>query len=419
MPVVDMPVPAITLSKIEARRFMLGYHKLLPPRSDHGKSGVLDYLEKAGCIQFDPINLVGRNPDLVLQSRIENYQQELLEELLYVDRVLVDGWDKVASIYSSRDRRYFARHRALMEQQHGERTSPAMKIADRVIEEIRVRGALSSLEFKDTERLKWSWGQSSSLAKATLEALFAMGRLGIHHRVNNRRYFDLIERLLPEEILMAGDPNQTEEQYHDWHVLRRVGGLGLACAHSGDSWLGILGVKSLQRRAALSRLVSQEKLIPVEVDGLERKQFFLPARAREFLESAKGMDAPQKRAAVIAPLDNIIWDRKVLEWLFDYQYTWEVYKPAAKRKYGYYVLPVLYGDRFVARFEPGFDKASRELTIKGWWWEDGVEQDQHLGQAMIECFSAFGNYLNVSRVSVEEGVLPDSMWFDQIVVDKS
>ena len=95
-------------------------------------------------------------------------------------------------------------------------------------------------------------------------------------------------------------------------------------------------------------------------------------------------DAPPA-AAFIGPLDNLIWDRDLIRWLFDFDYTWEVYKPAAQRKYGHYVLPVLYGDRFIARVEPIFDRKARVLTIVNWWWEAGVEPDDAMVAALAEC----------------------------------
>jgi uncharacterized protein YcaQ len=98
----------------------------------------------------------------------------------------------------------------------------------------------------------------------------------------------------------------------------------------------------------------------------------------------------------------MMWDRDLLRWVFDFDYVWEVYKPAANRKYGYYVLPVLYGDRLVARFDPAFDKKTRVLAISQWWWEEGVEPDGAMEGALVECFDQFARYLSASKVRVGE-----------------
>ena len=97
----------------------------------------------------------------------------------------------------------------------------------------------------------------------------------------------------------------------------------------------------------------------------------------------------------------------MVQWIFDFEYTWEVYKPARDRKYGYYVLPVIYGDRFVARFDPAFDKKTRQLTITNWWWEDGVESDDKLQSALSACFRDFMHYLDCEQIFMGEKIKKD------------
>jgi hypothetical protein len=103
----------------------------------------------------------------------------------------------------------------------------------------------------------------------------------------------------------------------------------------------------------------------------------------------------------MAPLDNLLWDRRMLKEIFDFEYKWEVYVPADKRRYGYYVLPVLYGDRFVARFEPGYDKQQGILTIKGWWWEEGVAPSEQMRIDLADCFHRFLQYLGGQCLQIE------------------
>ncbi len=111
---------------------------------------------------------------------------------------------------------------------------------------------------------------------------------------------------------------------------------------------------------------------------------------------------PAHRAAVIAPLDNLIWDRKLAGELFTFEYVWEVYKPAAERRYGYYVLPILYGDRFVARFEPGRDADDGVLQIVNWWWEPDVEPTDLMVQALRGAFKRFLAYLSADEIRITE-----------------
>jgi uncharacterized protein YcaQ len=423
MPKTEDCIRAVTLTKAEARRFLLAHQRLWPPRQLRRKAGVIDYVGHVGCIQFDPINVVGRNPDLVLQSRVAGYRPEMLEELLYTDRALLDGWDKVSSILVAQDWPYFARRRAAMRERHGSPSgqplvipplvvdqireqgglhNPPMAAAPFILDAIRERGPLSSIDLKLEGKIDWSWGQETRLVRASLEVLYAIGELGIHHRVGTRRAFDLIERLLPTDVLAAPDPNETDEDYHDWHVLRRVGGLGLANPSATDYWLGISGVKTRERRTALARLAGRGVVVPAAVVGVRRRTFFIRASDLPVLDAVRGTAEPEPRAAIIGALDNLMWDRDLLRWVFNFDYVWEVYKPAAKRKYGYYVLPVLYGDRLVARFDPSFDKKTRVLTVSHWWWEEGIEPDGVMDAALVECFDQFARYLSASEVRVGE-----------------
>jgi uncharacterized protein YcaQ len=406
---IILPAPMMTLSKTHARRFLLAHHWLWPPRQIQDKAGILDYVCHVGCIQFDPINIVGCNPDLVLQSRVAGYRPVLLDELLYQDRQLVDGYDKVASIYLTADWPAFARHRAAMRRHHAEakRSRPGFEAAPDILQVVQQRGPTSSLDLKDLEdddSVSWSWGHRARLGRAALDILYDTGEIGIHHRVGTRRVFDVIERLLPAELLEAPDPNETDEDYQNWHMLRRAGGYGLAYAGIGHYWQGILGANGTVRHATLTRLVEQGDAVAVALEDVPRRVFFMRTADLPTLDAVRDQGPPQPQAAFIAPLDNLIWDRVLIRLVFDFDYTWEVYTPAAKRKYAHYVLPVLYGDRFVARFEPAFDKKTRDFAVANWWWEEGVRPDDAMRAALTRCLSEFARYLDASQVRLGEKV---------------
>lgn len=394
------PAPTLKLTRTQARRFLLAHQSLWPPRKLRGKAGVIDLIRRIGAVQFDPINVVGRNADLALQSRIRDYRPALLHRLLYEDRQLLDGWDKVASIYLTSDWPYFGRHRDRMRAQHSQPSNPSMRIAAEVIEAIREEGPKSSIDFKRGESIEGSWGQSTSLPRACLEILYAMGELVIYDRVGTRRLYELAERALPEDVISAADRNESNEEYQDWHVLRRIGGLGIANPAAGDWWLGMHQINAESRKVTLRRLVNQGDLNAVEIENIPNRTFFIRTVDLPTLDRVRRGRPPKQRAAIIGALDNLMWDRNMLRWLFDFDYVWEVYKPAAQRRYGYYVLPILYGDRFIARMDPAFDREQRELTINNWWWEDGVEVNDEMRSALVRCFQDFRRYLQADRVNL-------------------
>ncbi len=399
------PTP-IQITKNQARKFLTNYHFLYPSRS-LDKSQVLSSLfHRLKCIQFDTINVVGRNADLVLQSRVKGYTPEILDQLLYQERSLVDGWDKLASIYSAEDWPYFERHRNYVKDRHQNHQADVTAIKPKVLDLIRENGEMSSIHFNDKSKTDWAWGPTS-ISRAALESLYAEGALGIHHRVNTRRHFDLIERLLPGSILEESDPNQTLDEYLEWHILRRISSVGLATTKSGEHWLGIhQGHKAKDRNEIISRLIEKQQITPIEIAGLEGKDFFLQTRLVQLLENAsRSNNHFPATAAFIAPLDNLIWNRSLISDIFDFSYIWEVYKPKAKREFGYYVLPVLFKENFIGRVDMKFQRKTKELELINWWWEPGIQQTDEMNAAIHSCFQDFMSYLEAESLVFDPNVI--------------
>lgn len=393
---------SITITNEQARRFQLAHQGLLPPRSGKGKEVALEFIRRVGCIQFDPLNIVGQNPELVLQSRIKEFRPAMLRELLYEDRRLLDGWDKMMSIYAVEDWPYFRRGRESTMQDLGHRSGPIHPFLEPVRQAIRDRGPLSSNDLEFNEIVDWPWAPTRA-SRAALESLYYMGDLIVHHKVHTRKVYDMASRHISEALLSAPEPNPTEEQYHDWRILRRLGGFGLIWGRSGDAWLGLSEIKRPQRDAAIKRLIKQGRALEFKIEGIETP-IYMRAEDKPLLEEVLNGVMLKPRAAIIAPLDNLLWDRKFLSELFGFDYRWEVYKPEAERKYGYYVLPVLYGDRFVARFEPGRSKKKGPLLIKNWWWEPGIKPTKEMKNALTECFKLFVDYLGTDGIELGIGL---------------
>jgi uncharacterized protein YcaQ len=243
--------------------------------------------------------------------------------------------------------------------------------------------------------------------------MYHWGELVIHHKVHSRKVYDFAHRHLPEELLAASEPNETENGYHDWYTWRRLGGVGLLWGRSGDAWLSMPGIKSRERQAALTRLVQKGSALQVQVQGMAAP-FYMRVQDRAVFDEIPQSGDRQPQAAIVAPLDNLLWDRRLVEDLFDFQYRWEVYKPVSERQYGYYVLPILYGDRFVARFEPGRDKENGALLIKRWWWEPGITPTQEMRSALRRCFQRFLSYLGTGelRTAAQAAAEASLGWLD-------
>lgn len=387
----------LNITKEQARRFMLSYHGLYDSVRPKGKAAILAYIGRVGCIQFDPLNIVGHNQELVLQSRIDGFKPALLRELLYTDRLLVDGWDKMMSIYCTSDWPYFRRYRASNLKRLGNMEKPVTPFLPLIRKEINERGPLSSIELDFDQTVDWPWGPTR-VSRAALESMCFWGELIIHHKVHTRKVYDFAERHLPKELLEAADPNETFEQYREWRILRRIGGMGLLWAKPGDAWLEIPETKTPERLESIQKLLSSNKLLEVNVEGIN-VPLYLKGEELPFMEevlSSKVSHSPSAR--ILAPLDNMLWDRRLVKELFDFDYRWEVYKPQSERTYGYYVLPVLYGDWFVARFEPGFDKKAKTLVIKNWWWEKDIKPTKAMQNELVKCFRRFAAFLSAEKI---------------------
>ena len=412
--------PTEQISNQAARRFLLAHHFLLPPKQIPSDQIVDQIFGRLGCIQFDTINVVGRNADRVLQSRVKGYTQSILDDLLYQQRDLIDGWDKVASIFPKEDWPYFIRHRERMSAYHQARSEEAMAAAPNVLKLIEEQGPLSSIDVKDETKTDWFWAPTS-VTRAAMEILFAQGKLGIHHRVNTHRHFDLIERLLPAEILAQPKPFEGAQDYLEWHLLRRIGSMGLVSLGNGggEHWGGIQdgGRYAKPRKEAIDRLRQKGLLDSVVIEDTSGKEYLFRQKDRECLENAASLIPSSNTVTFIAPLDNLMWNRSMIEDIFGFSYTWEVYTPKEKREYGYYVLPVLYKDQLIARTDLKFDSKTSTLKLLGWWWENGIQLDDQIVTAVQNGLEDFIAYLGAGSLSLENGNLSnksDRQIFDQI-----
>ncbi|HYE83903.1 MAG TPA: crosslink repair DNA glycosylase YcaQ family protein [Clostridia bacterium] len=391
----------IIITKQQARQFLLTYQGLMGKRMFSGKQGITDYIGKVGCIQFDPLNIVGHNHELVLQSRIRNFKPDMLQRLLYKERKLIDGWDKNMSIYCTEDWPYFRRLREAARQRLGRSDKPIENVLPQIRSEIKERGPVSSTDLDYPETVDWFWAPAR-MSRAALESMYFWGELIIHHKAYTRRIYDFAYRNLPEELLSAPDPNPTDGQYFAWYVQRRISGIGMLWNKAGDAWLGIEGLKSKERNEAFELLLKEGRIVEIFVQDI-KYPMYINSEYKQLLYSVLDGRQPEKHASIMAPLDNLLWDRKLILELFGFDYRWEVYKPVSERSYGYYVLPVLYGDRFIARFEPGWDKKTNTLLVKNWWWEPEVKLNKRLKEVLRKCFVQFSCFLEAEGMRIEAG----------------
>lgn len=383
---------------------MLLKHGLLGEHIFIGKQGALEFVRQAGCIQFDPVDVCGKNAELTLQSRVKGFTKQTLFELLYEDRRLVDYPDKNLSIFPVEDWPYFERYRRVA-REGGAQFKELAGLGEETKAYIREHGAANSGELPVEGSIFWhssihwsgTWDGNTKAAKAILEHLYSTGELVIHHKEGARKYYDLAKKYIPEQILYAPDPLPDDFEHQKWRVLRRIGAVGLLWNRPSDAWLGIWGMKAPERRKAFAELLAEGKIREVQVEDIRDPLYFC-ASDLPLLKTVLEDREFKPRCEFIAPLDCLMWDRKLIKSLFDFDYTWEIYTPAAKRKFGFYVLPILYGDRFAGRIEAAADKKTATLLVKNIWYEDNVRRTKKLENAIEQALKRLAGFNQCKNV---------------------
>ena len=389
----------LTLSAAHARRFLVRRHLLAPPRSLPAEpASVLAVMERIGSLQFDPLEVPGaRNHDLVLAARIDGYRREWTDGWLYgSDRRLIEMYNKMLSIVPMAELPHYALAWTTSSSWYEERIlTEERTVADAIIERIRTDGPLSTADFKEhAHSIDWWWAPTRA-ARAVLEALFVSGRVGIHRREGSRRFYDLIERLVPAELLAVREPEEAANRHR---LLSRFRAIGLMGA-TGQAEIFYATGEAKDRPRRIAAMVDEGILVPAEVEGQKGLRYVLADELPILDESEREPTPPA--VTFVAPLDPLIWDRRLMRSLFEFDYIWEIYTPAAKRRFGYYALPILFGDRLVGRIEPRREKASPDLQVRGIWFEAGFTpmEEPYFIPALATAIEAYRRFVGGRRVT--------------------
>jgi uncharacterized protein len=372
-------VRTLTVDDSTARRFVLGGQGLWPGRRWKGREGLREALRHVGSIQVDPLNVVGHSQDLVALSRVDGYRPQHLERALYRDRSLFE-WGGNLQIRPTeafpyllpkiRSADYLGR-RAAFERTHA-------TLVARILRAVETRGPIGSRDLAGGE------GVSSYRARRdtglALYYLWLRGDLMIHSRDAGDRKYDLTTRLLPARLLEPASAAESER-----YLFRR--GTMLYGLPNASELLAVQRSSAVQPLPArdlrqwIERAEKAGRLVRVSVRGW-RGPSWVDAEDLPTLEVLREGRTPATWAPVstsneeevtfLAPLD-IVSARGRARRIFGFDYLWEVYKPPTKRRWAYYVLPILSGDRLVGRMEPSVDPATGNLVLRQIWWEANVD----------------------------------------------
>jgi uncharacterized protein YcaQ len=372
----------IEFTKQEARDYLTKYHQINTTPSLYGRKGVVLLMDQLHSLQYDPLDVVGKNTDLTLQSRISDYKRGDINTYLYEDRILLDGWDKMMGVICSKDFSFMKPvrdWRTMLEVNTLKRRNQldALNYEEDILNLLK-----ESPKFAKDIQLGRSqsqvWGHSKS-STATLDYLFHKGLIGVRSRRNTQKEYDLIENLIPDFL---EEFNLSEQAFKEQYLLRRIESLGILRDKKEIHLAGPFIYYNKTRRDLLSNLLEKQLIEEVDIEGVKDK-CFISSKYKELNNEIVN------KMSFLAPLDNMLWDRELIEQVFDFKYKWEVYTPVKKREYGYYVLPILYKSDFIGRIEFEKHRGSEPLVVKGLWLETDNEEIQKNLKVNLKKFESY------------------------------
>lgn len=349
-----------------------------------GKSGVLKAVEHLGYVQIDTISAVERAHHHVLWSRVPDYSPEWLHELVARDRGLFEYWSHAASYLPMRDYRFsLPRMHSFRRGRHhwAEPSADLNRAMKRVLRQLRESGPIRLRDIESAALTEGAWG-IAKIEKRAIHELWMQGRVMIRERSGFQKIYDLPERVLPPDTNLE-KPRSTETA--EFRIRRCLRAHGIA----RENELGYLatGEEKAAIRKVLKAWVKKGAVRQIRVAGCEAKPcYMLPENP------GKGLARPVEKVRILSPFDNLVIQRARLKWLFDFDYQIECYVPAAKRKYGYFVLPILHGDEFIGRLDAKAEREPGKLVAQKLYFEPGARKSGASRIAITEALDGFAAF---------------------------
>jgi uncharacterized protein YcaQ len=382
--------------------FMQAQGLLDDPRRTAGVASLGRLIDRLGYVQVDSINVVDRGHHLTLAARLHGYRPGHLSQLLEQRRSLFEHWTHDASVIPSRwyahwkprFRRFdqSSSYRRWIETRMG---PDHAKTVAHVKRRLRREGPLMSKAFEAPEgvkRGKW-WGWTPQ--KAALELLWRTGAVTIAGRENFHKIYDLSERVLPELVGIRTPGKRQQLEWACGEAIER-----LVVASSGEIAEFFAAVTPREAAAWCRKAEGQGKIVAVEVEdargGRRRAGYALP----DWQSRLARCPAAPAGLRLLSPFDPVIRDRRRLERRFGFEYRFEAFVPSARRKWGYYVLPILEGDRFVGRLDPKLHRDRETLEVRHLYWEPGIRPTRARKRALEEALSVLGSRVGATALEL-------------------
>ena len=405
-----MDPAALAISRETAIRFLLQAQDLdgrLPARGARpaGPAAVLRQVRRLECVQIDPVAAVERNQHLVLAARMPAYRPRDLEALL--GRGLVFEYMANAAcvipiedypIFEGTRRRYRRRYTSELARLRG--------VVREIVADLEAHGPRTARAFVSDHRVRGWWDTDAPKTKATsfaISMLLRTGTLTVVKRDGLERHFDLAERVVPASTLRAASritPAEADDALLEKYLR------AYRLFDTDDPRFGWRRIDAKARRAAVVRRVRAGTVVPVAIEGVRRRYYVRAADADALRRDDRSRGAGEADGAVVRflpPLDNLLWRRERVADLFAFEYRWEVYLPVAKRRYGYYTMPILCGSRLIGRMEPRLDRERGCLEVRRLTLEPGIRATRSLRRSLHAALEAFAGFHGTRDLRIHSG----------------
>lgn len=399
----------INISKQTHRRFVLGKQGLWPGRRWKGLKGTAQAIRSCEAVQLDPLNVAARSQDIVLHSRVLDYKPEYLYKVAYDQRQFFDygGW---LAMYPMSDLPYWRVH--MEKRSHDKRIEGFVlkheELFEQVRAELRKRGPLGNRDLNGNKVGAWNYRGRKDTSLALFD-MWLSGELMMHHRNGFDRVYDFRENIAPKEF----DYVATEKEAEEFFARKAVAFVGLKRESNMRVELNYY-LRRDYSKAEIASLLERWKeagvFAQVQIEG-GRDAYLVLKEDVQALESLERGRVPKgwnpkgattlEEVTFLSSLDIVSARGRAMK-LFDFDYKWEVYVPAEKRRWGYYVLPILYGDDLVARLDPKLDRTTMTLDIKGFWYEDDAPvKDLDFANALARGLIRFAKFVNAKKINLK------------------
>ncbi len=386
---------SMIISPPEARKIVLASQRLggvsfnSSKTIKSNKAATLAIVQHLGYIQIDTLAVIARAHHHVLWSRHNDYQQKYLDELLR-EKKIFEYWSHAAAYLPMSDYRFTLPLKAIYAKGKSHWFAQDLKIKKFVLDRIKKEGGLQSKDFEFKDKTLGNW-YGWKPAKRALHQLVMEGKLMVAERKNFHKIYDLTEQVLPSTI---NTTMPSDNEYYEHLILTAINANGIVTASE-------MGYQRSHARVGINknikRLLKEGLITEIKVNGIDDNVYY---GSKEKCAAILNTKQQPKQLHILSPFDNLVIQRKRLQQLFNFNYVIECYLPAAKRQHGYFCLPVLYGDSFVARFDPKVDRTAKTFHIRSFHAEKGCKKTAEFNKAFAEKIKDFAEFNGCGEVAL-------------------